>query len=338
MLEQENNLGLSTSTHDAVISTAHVDCDSFDEFAEATSRWALDWRQLDRGPLKAKLMQVATPSLFLSQFWLSRKFHQRGASPPGVRTFGITNAHSSPVEWNGREGPSNQIVVFPNADEYECVSNPGFLADGVSAPEDLIRATAQILGLPDALEKLSNGPCYIEADPHHMDALRRSLGRFHTAVRTQSDTPLSPTACADLEFEIHSALVTALAMGWVTDSRTPDATLRSRALRRATNFIEEHADDAPTVTDICRASGASYRTLNYAFHERFGVSPKQYLQAVRLEGVRKGLRRMGSKGNIADIANRWGFWHMGQFAADYRKMFGKLPSQSLPLQGNKSSQ
>jgi AraC family ethanolamine operon transcriptional activator len=29
---------------------------------------------------------------------------------------------------------------------------------------------------------------------------------------------------------------------------------------------------------------------------------------------------------IADIANRWGFWHIGKLAADYRTQFGELPS------------
>jgi AraC family ethanolamine operon transcriptional activator len=32
---------------------------------------------------------------------------------------------------------------------------------------------------------------------------------------------------------------------------------------------------------------------------------------------------------INEIANRWGFWHMSQFAADYRRFFGELPSETL---------
>ena len=35
-----------------------------------------------------------------------------------------------------------------------------------------------------------------------------------------------------------------------------------------------------------------------------------------------------SKMPIAEIANGWGFWHMGQFAADYRQHFGALPSET----------
>jgi AraC family ethanolamine operon transcriptional activator len=32
---------------------------------------------------------------------------------------------------------------------------------------------------------------------------------------------------------------------------------------------------------------------------------------------------------IGDVAARWGFWHFSQFSADYRRMFGELPSETL---------
>jgi AraC-like DNA-binding protein len=84
------------------------------------------------------------------------------------------------------------------------------------------------------------------------------------------------------------------------------------------------------VGDLCRETGASERTLEYAFREHFGVTPKAYLQAVRLHQVRGELRAANPAfARVSDVANRWGFWHMGQFAADYRKMFGELPSQTL---------
>jgi AraC family ethanolamine operon transcriptional activator len=76
--------------------------------------------------------------------------------------------------------------------------------------------------------------------------------------------------------------------------------------------------------------GASERTLRRGFRERFGVSPKAYLLAQRLIDVRRTLRTADPDATlVADVANRFGFWHMGQFAADYRKHFGELPSQTL---------
>jgi len=322
-------MSLGLSTRSETIHAGRLDCESLEELADATSGWEFDWRQLDRGPLRANLLQIETSSTLVSQFRVNRKFHQRGASPPGMRTFGIVGAQSTPVAWNGREWLKDHIEVFPTQDLYEAVSHPGFQGDGVSVPEDKIRSTAETLGLPDPLERLPAGSCFVEADPLRMQVLRRSLAMLYSAVSDPNHVPLDEKTCSELDFEIRSSLVFALASGLDTDVRTPAATVRSSALRLALDYIENLADSAPTVKDICRATGASYRTLNYAFLERFGVAPKQYLQAVRLSGVRKDLRRMGPDSAITDTANNWGFWHMGQFARDYRRQFGELPSETF---------
>ena len=110
----------------------------------------------------------------------------------------------------------------------------------------------------------------------------------------------------------------------------PLAKQRTHAVKQALAYTTDHAAKPPTVLDICQAVGVSKRTLEYAFLEYFGVSPKSYLQAYRLNGVRKTLRESDPGSiKIADVANRWGFWHMGQFARDYYKLFGELPSETL---------
>ena len=49
----------------------------------------------------------------------------------------------------------------------------------------------------------------------------------------------------------------------------------------------------------------------------------------RLDGARRELRTGRADTVIATVANRWGFWHMGKFAADDRRSFGELPSETL---------
>jgi AraC family ethanolamine operon transcriptional activator len=100
-------------------------------------------------------------------------------------------------------------------------------------------------------------------------------------------------------------------------------------MQRALEFIDAHADDAPTVEMICAAANASWRTLNYAFRERFDVTPKQYLTAMRMRRVRQDLAELGDELPISEIAAHRGFWHMGAFAADYRRHFGELPSDTV---------
>jgi AraC-like DNA-binding protein len=41
------------------------------------------------------------------------------------------------------------------------------------------------------------------------------------------------------------------------------------------------------------------------------------------------LRRAEPEENVISIASRWGFLHMGRFAAVYRKRFGEAPSETL---------
>jgi len=49
-----------------------------------------------------------------------------------------------------------------------------------------------------------------------------------------------------------------------------------------------------------------------------------------VSGVHRELRRADpSNTRVADVANEWGFWHMGQFVADYRRRFGERPSETL---------
>jgi AraC family ethanolamine operon transcriptional activator len=83
------------------------------------------------------------------------------------------------------------------------------------------------------------------------------------------------------------------------------------------------------VLDLCETIGVSAPTLYRAFMQEFGVSPKRYIQIRSLSGVRKHLLEAESGTLVGDVANRWGYWHMGQFAADYRRQFGELPSGTL---------
>lgn len=65
------------------------------------------------------------------------------------------------------------------------------------------------------------------------------------------------------------------------------------------------------MSDLCRITGVSERTLQYAFSDHFGISPNRYLREVRLNTVHKALAR-ASFGDVkvTDIANNYGFWHM----------------------------
>lgn len=99
---------------------------------------------------------------------------------------------------------------------------------------------------------------------------------------------------------------------------------------RIREYVLSRRDEPVTVSDLCRDFYVSRRTLQNAFHNVVGMSPVSYLRAVRLNGVRRMLRDSGSRFiSVQDAAAEWGFWHLSQFACDYKKLFGELPSESL---------
>jgi AraC-like DNA-binding protein len=101
-------------------------------------------------------------------------------------------------------------------------------------------------------------------------------------------------------------------------------------VRRAEQFIEEHACDAIALADLTGVAGVSARALQTGFRRFRDTTPMAYLRSIRLELARTELAKAGQpRGSVATVANAFGFGHLGRFARDYERRFGELPSQTL---------
>ena len=313
---------------EAQISTAHIavrrSYSDFDRLAVEVKGFGLEWLQLDRGPLRATIQQLQFPGSLLSRFRFSRSFHQRGTVPTGSWTFALIGMQSPHVGWGRDHATSSHLILFPRDDEFQFVSHPGFHGDTISVTEETLRSVAELSGQADPIAALPDGQVIMETDDGRLHALRQRLAEFHGRLGE-----VLPHPSDNVEFEIVSALIEALPGNAQGATSPPAPRARRVALRRAVEFIKDNADEPPSITEVCRAAGSSWRTLNYAFRERFGVTPKQYLQAVRLQGVREQLGRPEGPISVSEAAASWGFWHMGKFAAEYRQQFGEPPSETL---------
>lgn len=107
-------------------------------------------------------------------------------------------------------------------------------------------------------------------------------------------------------------------------------TERTRKLRQAAEYVHAHADQAITSADIAAAAGLHTRTLQALMSEHLGSSPTTYLRNVRLDRVRQDLLSADPGAVlVADVARRWGFGHLGRFAAAYTERFHEYPRSTL---------
>jgi transcriptional regulator GlxA family with amidase domain len=71
------------------------------------------------------------------------------------------------------------------------------------------------------------------------------------------------------------------------------------------------------------------RSLQAGFQQHVGRSPMALLKDVRMKGAHEELLQAhGANGGVGQVALRWGFMHLGQFAMDYKLRFGELPSET----------
>jgi transcriptional regulator GlxA family with amidase domain len=105
------------------------------------------------------------------------------------------------------------------------------------------------------------------------------------------------------------------------------------SVRRAVDFIEAHADQPITLSQIAAEAGVTGRALQYAFQRYHGTTPTGYLRQVRLERAHAQLQAADPADGttVAAVARRWGWASAGQFAALYRQRFGVRPSHTLRL-------
>jgi AraC-like DNA-binding protein len=99
-------------------------------------------------------------------------------------------------------------------------------------------------------------------------------------------------------------------------------------VRKAAEFIDDHAHEDLPMARLARACGVTPRALQYAFRRHLGCTPMAYLRRVRLDLVRQALRD-GAALTVSDAAAQYGFFNPGRFAVGYRQVFGENPSDTL---------
>ncbi|WP_109002382.1 AraC family transcriptional regulator [Streptomyces rishiriensis] len=108
------------------------------------------------------------------------------------------------------------------------------------------------------------------------------------------------------------------------------------ALRRAMTYCDEHAGEPLSIADMALASGLSVPALRAAFRAHLGTTPLMYLRRVRLDSAHQDLLAIAEgrhDGTVTDVALRWGFVHLGRFAALYKATYGTVPSRTAGLRG-----
>ena len=305
----------------------HQHISDFDEFCANALNWDLDYRQLEHGPFTSQMLTCGNSQVIFSRANLGRRMLQRGSSPPGLVTFGLLASPDITIYWRNRDVSGEQLFIFHPGGELNSISQANFDVFVISLTEETLDQVCTSFQLPE-FKKLVEEHEVFQSDPLMLASFREYL--LHTEqIFTTRQQLINNAYLKQLENELSEQVIRLLAQSAqpITANK-----LRKRdiALRSAINYIQESGHNIITMPQLCELSNVSQRTLEYAFRERYGLTPKEYTLIHRLNSVRKLLRAADpEKKQVSEIAQQHGFWHMGQFSASYRKLFAELPSETL---------
>lgn len=286
----------------------------------------MDIDQLDAGSFESDVIQLKARNVLASLVTSNRRLRVRGTV--SFLTFQVPLEAPRRLRWNGIALEPNDIVAVNAGESFDYVYPAGVKPYCISVIGDA-EATLRNLGGPVLARKLSETARPMPCDPDAVRSMARWLAdRFDSLG---GDSIFATAFAFDLEQEFLRRLAACVRAG---RSRSGGAvstrSVRIDAARRVEEHLLANLAVPQTVDDLCRVAGTSRRTLEYAFREHFGTSPKSFVKALRLNAARNDLLRSNYGSTlVAEVAAGWGFTHMSQFSSDYRHMFGERPSATL---------
>jgi AraC-like DNA-binding protein len=232
---------------------------------------------------------------------------------------------------------SNRDFIYIDEQQgFSSVGEPGFDAYTLAIEKSRMSELSQNLHLPDPGESVQLWGTEVQPAPERLAAIKTITQKI---FKLEQSKPQSLEAQASLSELISLDLPSAIIQLGMPHDQGKRIPVRNRelALRRALDFIEANPKEALTVEAVCVAAATSLSTLERAFMERFSISPKRYILVQRLNQVHSELIRKNNHRSISDVASEWGFWHMSQLAADYKSLFGYLPSETTLAKFNVSA-
>jgi len=301
-----------------------------DEQARNLSGWRQTYDQLTPGAFVGSVSELCLEQMTVFCETTSHALRQTCEVGSDAYWFGIPLQHNGPGLIDGHLIADDALAVMRGRDEFELMTSSGYRILGIVVEDAELRTHASEVERIDFSDEVLSRQILNVGAPRKAslcDALSVLL-----LTAESGPQPLSAVASRNVQSCV-LAMLFYLGVSLHTDDLPESRSKSDRywIVMQARDYILAHRDRPVAVPELCRQFHVSRRTLQYCFEETLGMTPMSYLRAIRLNGARRDLSSVPATlpRSVQSVAADWGFWHLSQFSSDYRKLFGKRPSESL---------
>lgn len=158
----------------------------------------------------------------------------------------------------------------------------------------------------------------------------RLVRALHLQLRRPGAVAYSPMVAVPLAEAVVQGLLDAASRRVRAAEADPAGPATHPAIRRAIEYVHDYVGEPITTADLALHCGLSVRAVQEGFARDVGQPPLSYVRTVRLRHAHRELLAADPHvTTVASIANRWGFPHLGRFAASHLDAFGEPPAVTL---------
>ena len=299
-----------------------------DEQARNLHGWSQTYDQLTAGRFVGGLTELCLDHMQVFVETTSHTLRQTCEVQEDAYWFGIPTCPEGSGRIDTQVISSDALAFRPGGIEFELLTSAGYEIFGVVVKGEVLRryaAEVERVGLADHLPNTEVVPIGTARKERLCASLRQLLDDG-----AANGAPLSTFARNNLQASVLASLFDVGALPANGQIEMPTRGRRQSIVSEARDYVLANRERAINVPELCERLHVSRRTLQYCFQDVLGMAPATYLRTIRLNGARRDLCNASRESrSVQDIAAAWGFWHLSQFATDYRKLFGMRPSDTL---------
>lgn len=291
-----------------------------DQHAHNLTNWQQQYDQVSAGNFYGQLIEIQLDGLQLFQEHTSQALRQSCNTWDQSLWLGIPVDGNKSSKINGRCIEENQIMCRPGNQEFELITPHNFDIYGLVVEQEKLQMMADQQGIQ------LNWQQFMQQGSLTLPEQTITSLRFVLGVMLADQQQTRP---AKIKHDvIMMALLESLQNSQPIRNESISFLRRQQIVAQVKDYLRLHQGCSVTIHDLCTLCHVSRRTLQYSFETILGISPLRYLRLSRLNGARRELM-ISQTDSVADIAEKWGFWHLSQFTQDYKQLFNELPSITL---------
>lgn len=313
---------------DATVNSGEVSAEDVEQYSDAIAPlWQVRFNQLSKGTFHADLKYLKTDTFMVYTEQWNRRVHVEGESPEGYLMLGANSAPD--CIWDGSPLGLHQLAIKHSKAAVD------FTISGSHTVILLPYENLETLIGKERADALLSNQHRISCNSTVTTAFNRAVHQLVNDYHQSATADQSARIAAQADQEI-GKLLNRIIHSQTAENQRTGRNLRRDSLTRALQ-ITRNLRRPLAIPELAKRVGVSQRTLDSAFQDSFSIPPARYLRRLRLNQVRRELRRSwGEATTVTKVANNWGFTELGRMAVEYRQLFGESPSQTLaasPLQG-----